>query len=1178
VVAPQSFAASQTRTSAFEYDPATGLLTKEIIEPDNPNLCLVTTYGYDAFANKVSATTANCAGASGDAVIAPRTRTTSFAPAAGSVNGRFPGSSSNALNHTEIREFAPKHGGVTKLTGPNGLVTTWTYDDFGRKTGETRADGTSTTWTYTLCGICPQHGKYFVTETTSGAPTRKVYFDALNREIRSEVQGFGGTAVYKDTQYDSLGRVAQVSRPYLSSGTVNWTTFQYDILGRVTQSDEPAVDGMSARTLRFYAGLWTTVTVSNGGFCHHMPGDACQIKMTARNSQGQVVEVRDPHANTVGYAYDPFGNLIITSAGGVSTTLSYDLRGRKTGMVDPDMGSWSYAYNALGELVRQTDAKGQVTTMAYDVLGRMSSRTEPDLVSTWTYDACTKGVGKLCSVSSDNGYARSHGYDSLGRPSTLSVTLDTVYSVGTTYDSAGRVDTLTYPTGFAVKHLYDDYGYLHKVQSNDGTPTVFWQANSQNAAGQVTSETLGNGLTATRSYDALFRLTAASASDGASTPHSQTFGYDTIGNLTQRVDATQAVTENFAYDGLNRLASVSGPGLITRSFDYSALGNLTYKSDVGNYSYPGIGLPRPHAVSSVGNGGAPNSVTATYAYDANGNLTGASGTIYPASGAVAFSRTLSYTSFNAPNVLTHVQGGSTYSYTYTYNAEHERVRLVTARPSDTLTTIYVHPAGKGALLYEKESRQSDGLVEHKHYVNGGAGLVGVYVTKSSYGAGEGPQMRYYHKDHLGSIAVITNPAGAVIERLAYEAFGERRYPSGAPEDRASPLIGVTTDRGFTAHEHLDEMMLVHMNGRIYDPLLGRFLTPDPFVQAPGNLQSYNRYSYGFNDPLSGVDPNGYGFLDDIFDAVDNILDNPNGLVGLGLSIFLGPLGPWPTWAGSSFTTALAGGFIGGVVATGSFEGGIQWGLTAGAFDLIGGVKGWGTFERVLAHGAVGCVSASISGGSCGSGAIAAGFAKFASAELLSGVSDPVAKGIVVAAIGGTASVLGGGKFANGAATAAFGYLFSGGFGEAGASEALSTDQASIGGADYCQGCGGNVDPDGFMLVSDEGGPRIVPITRRDLGRLGTSLSKWLERSWEKSTFPDWRGSLTHHYNKHVVERGRDMNIIDYTRAAQANWSNPNAVRAPTVDALYRPAVEVRSSHGWGVYTPRGKIITFEPSN
>src|SRR6266513_235531 len=1064
-------AATQTRTSAFEYDLATGLLTKEIIEPDDSSLCLVTTYVYDAYGNKTSATTRNCNGSSSEAAAPTgdpvfQTRTSSSAFAAGSVviggvtynwsAGQFPTTSTNALSQSETKEFDPRFGAVTKLTGPNALVTQWTYDGFGRKLSEARADGTTTNWTYTRCvdspGSCPAYGVYFATEASTGAPTKAVYFDSLNREIRSEVQGFDGTLVRKDTQYDALGRVAQVSKPYYAAQTVYWTAFSYDVLGRVTDAVEPTTTAGTAKTHTDYNGLVVTVTVSNNGAGTNMPGAAVQTKTTTKNSQGQVVQVADTQNNTIAYTYDPFGKLTQTNGGGVITTLAYDLRGRKRSMVDPDMGSWTYAYNALGELIRQIDAKNQTVSMAYDLLGRMTTRTEPDLISTWTFDTCAKGVGKLCSASADNGYARTHTYDSLGRPSSLSITIDTSYAVTTSYDSAGRVDTVTYPTGFAVKNIYNSYGYLWKVQrTNDPDTTVFWQANSLNAAGQVTSELLGNGLTSSYTYDTLFRETATTASNVGGAVHNLSFTFDAIGNVIQRQDFVQALTETFAYDTLNRLMSASGAGLTTRSLDYvsagsdnnNALGNIHYKSDVGAYTYLSASNTRPHAVSSVTNGGVPNSVTATYSYDANGNLASASGTIYPASGSVSFSRTLTYKSFNAPAALTHVQGAATYSYTYTYNVEHERVKLITVRPDDTITTIYVHPAGKGALLYEKEMHQVTGVTQYKHYVNGGSGLVGVFVTKSSYATGDGPEMRYYHRDHLGSVVAITNPAAAVIERLAYEPFGERRYPNGSPENRSSPLIGGTTDRGFTAHEHLDEMNLIHMNGRIYDPVLGRFMTPDFIVQAPQNLQSYNRYSYVSNNPLMYVDPTGYWGFDLGFVSFHTDSNPVAAAVAIVVAIYAPEISAYLGWTGgyiasSAGTTAIAGGLsaalgLSGPVASGILGGAMAGALlggnlesaalgafTGGAFAGVGDLWPSG-LGNVAGHAAVGCASGLMSGGGCGSGALSAGFGAAATPFISSwGI---VGGSVASAVIGGTASVLGGGKFANGATTAAFGYLF-----------------------------------------------------------------------------------------------------------------------------------------------------------
>jgi RHS repeat-associated protein len=883
-----SSGASLTRTSAFEYDPTTGFVTKEIIEPDNSTLCLVNVYSYDPYGNRTGVITRNCNGSSseapaptGDPVFTSRTSASTYASGSVLINGatyswsagQFPTTTTNALYQSEARTFDPRFGGAASLTGPNGLITSWTFDNFGRKASENRADTTVTTWTFTQCvnspGTCPTYGVYFIAVSTTGAPQSRTFLDSLERTIRTETRGFDGTWVRTDTQYDSFGRVTQVSKPYKASDTAVWTAYQYDNLNRVIEVDEPAVNGNVLRIATTYNGLVVTVTTSNAGTGTNMPAGAVQTRMATKNSQGQIINIADTQGNPIAYLYDPFGNVLSTTAASVVTSAVYDLRGRKTSATDPDLGNWSYYYDALGQLIRQRDAKGQIVSLTSDVLGRMTSRTEADLVSTWTYDTCTMGVGKLCSVSATDGYSRTHSYDSLGRPSTTSISVDTTYNLSTTYDTSGRLDTLTYPTGFAVKNIYNGYGYLSQVQhTNDPDTTVYWTATAVNAAGQVTSELLGNGITTTRSYDALFRMTAVASTGSGGTIHNLAYQLDTVSNVIQRQDLTQSVTENFAYDSLNRLLSASGTGLTTRSYIYDATGNVTYKSDVGTYTYPTSG--QMHAVTNVSGGGAANTVTATYGYDANGNLTSASGTIYASSSSVAFSRTLAYMSFNMPSTFTQVQGSSTYSYTYTYNAEHERVKLVTVRPDDTFTTVYVHPNGKGELIYEKQIRQSDGRIEHMHYVNGGAGIVGVFVSKTIYGPGEGPEMRYYHRDNVGSAVVITNPAATVIERLAFEPYGERRYPSGAAEDRSSPLIGITTERGFTLHEHLDEMMLIHMNGRIYDPILARFMTPDPFVQGAFNLQSYNRYSYAWANPLRYSDPSGYDLVDDFINDVGNI--------------------------------------------------------------------------------------------------------------------------------------------------------------------------------------------------------------------------------------------------------------------------------------------------------------------
>jgi len=302
---------SRTRTSRFEYD-AQGQLIREIIEPDDSALCLVTTYILDSHGNRTGATTRNCNGTNtsgvieaaaptGDPVFAPRTSGATYA--AGSdvngawIEGQFPTTITNALFQSETHTYDPRFGGVLTLTGPNSLQTIWRYDSFGRKASETRADSTVSNWFYERCadpalaGACPALGQYRLRVTTTGAPTTSTYYDSLNREIRTETQGFDGTLVFKDTRYDSAGRVAQVSRPYYQGATPAVTSFYYDILGRVKQVDEPTVDGNSASTTTDYNGLVTTVTASNAGSATGMPGGVTQVKTTTKNSQGQVIKV-----------------------------------------------------------------------------------------------------------------------------------------------------------------------------------------------------------------------------------------------------------------------------------------------------------------------------------------------------------------------------------------------------------------------------------------------------------------------------------------------------------------------------------------------------------------------------------------------------------------------------------------------------------------------------------------------------------------------------------------------------------------------------------------------------------------------------------------------------------------------------------------------------------------------
>ena len=217
---PASALTSATRTSSFAYDAASGLLTQEVIEPGTPALRLQTDYVYDVFGHKTSATV------SGVDVVTRSTSSTYDA------KGEFAISASNALGQSESWQYDVRFGLPTSHTGPNGLITTWSYDSFGRKTLETRADGTQTKYAYLYCsGVnggtasCPAGGAFLVQAkpfasdgVTQNGPQSTSYFDQLNRAIASDTQGFDGSTIRVQTQYDSFGRVQQTSRPYFVTG------------------------------------------------------------------------------------------------------------------------------------------------------------------------------------------------------------------------------------------------------------------------------------------------------------------------------------------------------------------------------------------------------------------------------------------------------------------------------------------------------------------------------------------------------------------------------------------------------------------------------------------------------------------------------------------------------------------------------------------------------------------------------------------------------------------------------------------------------------------------------------------------------------------------------------------------------------------------------------------------
>ncbi|NYZ70191.1 type IV secretion protein Rhs, partial [Endozoicomonas sp. SM1973] len=293
------------------------------------------------------------------------------------------------------------------------------------------------------------------------------------------------------------------------------------------------------------------------------------------------------------------------------------------------------------------------------------------------------------------------------------------------------------------------------------------------------------------------------------------FTYDAIGNLKTRKDYQLSASETFDYDDLNRLEVVTtslagGTGPLKTEVHYDALGNIKYKSDVGSYGYNGScnGVTAgPHAVTNT-----TGNQNAKYCYDKNGNMVSGSG------------KKIRYTSFDKPDLI----DSGIAKTEFVYGPDRARIRRIDSKPNQSLTTYYMGG------IYEKV-HDSNGQIKHKHYI---ADVAVVTQTEGESTTKE----NYLHKDHLGSVVAITDSTGNVIERASYDPWGKKRLTSWRPAPDYTALASNITTRGFTGHENLDAVGLIHMNGRVYDQNLGRFLSADPFIQNPYNSQSLNRYT------------------------------------------------------------------------------------------------------------------------------------------------------------------------------------------------------------------------------------------------------------------------------------------------------------------------------------------------
>ncbi len=911
------------------------------------------------------------------------------------------------------------------------------------------------------------------------------HMDSLHRTIAKETESYDGRWSSSLAVFNNLGMEAAKWAPYFGrsgagaafaspAGELRQWTSHYDLLHRPKLQSQHwrGAAGAAATVVNTevaYAGLRTTVTVPSDS----SPDGVARTKTAIKNPEGKVTQTIDPYGATLNSGYDASGNLVKTvDALGIVTTISYSTTTArfKTGMTDPNQGTWSYTYNALGQMVTQTDAKNQQTKLTYDILGRLIQRETPTQNGNWYYDKtaagawCASGLNRLCEAKAGvpvtNAVISSSSavYDTMGRVVTSTDVLDRSYTNTTTFDALGRVGTFKYPTNFTLRYDYSVAaagripGVLEKV-SDAAAPTtrVFWSiANAPSAAfdarGNVLRSTLGNALATDNAFDSIsgkaFTLRTGVPANGYVGAVDHRYTYDKANNVGSRSDhsvgslVSQTILDTYEYDKLDRLTKHSiASGLdaaANRSVfvQYNAIGNVLSKSDVGGYTYGALNGPRPHAVTAAAG--------VSYGYDANGQLTSASGDE---------TRSVTWTGFNHAATMSYKGATTAFKFDHT----HRRIQETVTQGANVRTVYFVHPNNVGGLSYEREETKVGATVtrdESRHYISVGGAVVAVVKTLNGAGvvSSDNNLTQYWHKDALGSVVAVSNAAGVVQERMAFDAWGRRVRSTGLADAAVNPAHG---DRGYTGHEHLDEQGLIHMNGRIAHPLLGRFLSSDPHVQDPNDLQNFNRYSYVLNNPLKYTDPSGeFWWYVAAYVAGAALSRNGNEywqIVGMGLMAY-GGAGAGGAFGGTSafgvttttqIVTTLAFGAVGGLSQPGA---GAEQAIVGGIFGLAMAAVGSGLADtyatdaagktvlvasnagpRMAAHTLLGCMQGMASGGKCGPSAAAALVGKGTTEALAN--SPMMVQGTATIIMGGTASVLGGGKFANGALQAGFGYLF-----------------------------------------------------------------------------------------------------------------------------------------------------------
>ena len=805
-----------TQTTTFGYD-TNHLVTDVVTEPGSPTMEEHTAFVRDPVSGLVTEMTRTAAGAA-----SPRTVHYAY-----DDTGTQVVYSANDLGHASWLKVDATLGVATAVMDANGVTTKLVHDGLARPRSVIPDAGGTNWFGYALL-VHPQGGYASVATTRGGddGAESRLRADEAGRPIESCELSFDGDWVCEETSYDRLGHVHAVTRPGESAPAVETVYDSLDRRLRETRADGSLVEHEQLFHSTRSWEVWKTVSTE---------------RLLVRDLDERIVEKTDfvdGEAQTTTYTYDALGlPEQVSDPKGNTTSHLYDRRGRRIMLSDPDVGTSHYAHNGFGETVLMLDSDGSSTIQLFDAAGRLTQVLDSDGTTTFEWDSSPHGIGKPARTTNADGTIETvYEYDKFGQPLRTTWTIDAAesYSVGYGWDK-GRLARVEYPTVKGWPQLVTElgsnsHGWTDRVDARFVDPPAadevlpMWTVHSRKPDGALQTGQYGGGLLGLRTdreYDPMGRMERVSWTTPALS-YEVTYGYDGEGNVISRSEDGIKRTEKFDYDELHRLrfwtlhSAGSKTATHVTQYDYDLMGNLSKVYVDGKLTEDNKhgAQGKPHALADDGFG-------ATFDYDDRGRLTGEP------------ERKTAYTNFDLPAVVTTPSG----TWEYRYDGGHTRV--VETHGAEQTISI--------GGIYERRSGP-DG-VKHVFRVGGTDGATAEIEYDES--AGE-RRIRYLGLDRNGSVVVVADTTGKELARPYYDPFGKRIEVDGDPYT-GEALVPL----GFTGHRHDDDLGLVNMRGRIFDPTRRRFLTPDSIVPQPYWSPSFNRYAYAFHNPATLVDPDGH---------------------------------------------------------------------------------------------------------------------------------------------------------------------------------------------------------------------------------------------------------------------------------------------------------------------------------